>query len=130
MSDEATLINLTECLLESIVEGNWDAYADLCDPSITCFEPEALGNLVEGMDFHRYYFSLERPKAPRPVQVTLASPHVRICGDTAIVSYVRLTQVVDAAGSPLTRSCEETRVWNKQAGGWKHVHFHRSLIIR
>lgn len=28
----------------------------LCDPSMTCFEPEALGNLIEGMDFHKFYF--------------------------------------------------------------------------
>ncbi len=28
----------------------------ICDPGLTCFEPEALGNLVEGMDFHRFYF--------------------------------------------------------------------------
>lgn len=26
------------------------------DPSLTCFEPEALGNLVTGMDFHKFYF--------------------------------------------------------------------------
>lgn len=23
---------------------------------MTAFEPEALGNLVEGMDFHKFYF--------------------------------------------------------------------------
>ena len=28
----------------------------ICDPGLTSFEPEALGNLVEGMDFHRFYF--------------------------------------------------------------------------
>lgn len=28
----------------------------ICDPGLTAFEPEALGNLVEGMDFHRFYF--------------------------------------------------------------------------
>lgn len=26
------------------------------DPSITSFEPEALGNLIVGMDFHKFYF--------------------------------------------------------------------------
>lgn len=28
----------------------------ICDPGLTSFEPEALGNLVEGHDFHRFYF--------------------------------------------------------------------------
>ena len=26
------------------------------DPTITCFEPEAMGNLIVGMDFHKFYF--------------------------------------------------------------------------
>ncbi len=26
------------------------------DPQLTCFEPEAFGNLIEGMDFHKFYF--------------------------------------------------------------------------
>lgn len=28
----------------------------ICDPHLTAFESEALGNLVEGMDFHKFYF--------------------------------------------------------------------------
>lgn len=28
----------------------------ICDPGLTSFEPESLGNLVEGMDFHKFYF--------------------------------------------------------------------------
>lgn len=28
----------------------------ICDPHMTAFEPEAIGNLVEGMDFHKFYF--------------------------------------------------------------------------
>lgn len=31
-------------------------YRKICDPHLTAFEPEALGNLVEGMDFHKFYF--------------------------------------------------------------------------
>lgn len=34
----------------------------MCDPGMTAFEPEALGNLVEGLDFHRFYF--ENRKQP------------------------------------------------------------------
>lgn len=28
----------------------------LCDPNLTSFEPESLGNLITGMDFHKFYF--------------------------------------------------------------------------
>ena len=28
----------------------------LCDDDLTAFEPEALGNLVEGLHFHKFYF--------------------------------------------------------------------------
>lgn len=31
-------------------------YSRISDPHVTAFEPEALGNLVEGMDFHKFYF--------------------------------------------------------------------------
>lgn len=31
-------------------------FSKICDPHLTAFEPEALGNLVEGMDFHKFYF--------------------------------------------------------------------------
>ena len=128
MSDRDTLLNLTKCLLESIVEGNWEAYHELCDPTLTCFEPEANGCLVEGMDFHQFYFDMERPQGGKPphVQTTLASPHVRMLGeDAAVVCYVRLTQGIDGNGAPYTRSSEETRVWHKQQDAWKLVHVHR-----
>lgn len=127
MNEEATLINLTRCLLESIVVGNWEAYSQLCDPTISCFEPEAKGNLVEGMDFHRFYFDLKH--TGMKLQTTMIRPHVRMLGETAIVSYVRVTQVSDSnSGTVLSKSSEETRVWHRKNGEWKHVHFHRSTI--
>jgi calcium/calmodulin-dependent protein kinase (CaM kinase) II len=56
----------------------------------------------------------------------MASPHVRIMGDVAVVSYVRLNQR-SAEGVPSMKAVAETRVWQKQKGVWKHVHFHRSI---
>uniref|UniRef100_A0A8C2ITS5 calcium/calmodulin-dependent protein kinase n=1 Tax=Cyprinus carpio TaxID=7962 RepID=A0A8C2ITS5_CYPCA len=52
----SSIIKITEQLIEAINNGDFEAYAKICDPGLTCFEPEALGNLVEGMDFHRFYF--------------------------------------------------------------------------
>ena len=118
------LLRLNQKLLDSIVEGDWKQYVELCDPTLTCFEPEAMGQLVAGMDFHQFYFQLKA--TPAPHETTMASPHVRVMGDVAVVSYVRLNQRVLPDGSPVTRSVEETRVWQKQSGVWKHVHFHRS----
>ena len=56
----------------------------------------------------------------------MSSPHVRLLGDVAIVSYVRLMQAIDETGDPVTSPFEETRVWQRQQGAWRHVHFHRS----
>ena len=124
-STETQLLELTSQLLQSIGNKDWKRYVELCDPSLTCFEPEALGQLVAGLEFHKYYFDLEGAPAKR--NTTLASPHVRLLGaDGAVVSYIRLIQKLDGAGNPVTVSIEETRVWQRIAGQWKHVHFHRS----
>src|SRR5207253_8148154 len=45
-------------LLDGIAKGDWATYQELCDPSLTAFEPEAMGQLVEGLEFHQFYFSL------------------------------------------------------------------------
>jgi calcium/calmodulin-dependent protein kinase (CaM kinase) II len=126
MSDEVVreLLQLNQRLLDSIARADWATYEQLCDPSLTAFEPEAVGQRVEGLPFHRFYFDLGGAKGP--FNTTMCSPHVRLMGETAVVTYVRLNQRLDAAGVPVTTSTEETRVWQRQNGRWRHVHFHRS----
>lgn len=119
------LLQLNQRLLDSIVQADWATYQELCDPSLTCFEPEAQGQLIEGMAFHEFYFKLGG--TPIPHNTTMASPHVRVMGDAAVISYVRVNQRVTPDGSPVTRTVEETRVWQRTDGQWKHVHFHRSV---
>ena len=124
------LLALTRKLLESIVSGDWKTYTSLVAYDITCFEPEARGHLVEGLPFHEFYFKLGGSGAKPAVTptITLASPNVRLLGeDAAVVSFMRMTQKLDEAGRPITALCEETRVWQRIDGAWKHVHFHRSL---
>lgn len=123
---EAELLASNQRLLEAIVAGDWATYASLCDPSLSCFEPEARGQLVVGLDFHRFYFELPSAGAS-PRRVTMSQPHVRWLGsEAAVISYVRLTQSLDAQGQPQTTRTEETRIWQRRDGQWKHVHFHRS----
>jgi calcium/calmodulin-dependent protein kinase (CaM kinase) II len=47
-------------LLDSIASADWETYAELCAPSLTCFEPEARSSLVAGLECHRYYFDLPK----------------------------------------------------------------------
>lgn len=73
-----------------------------------------MGNLVEGMDFHKFYFEngeitlnslgldfnnfyrLVLGKNYRAINTTILNPHVHLLGDdTACIAYVRLTQYVD-----------------------------------
>ena len=119
------LIELTRSLLDAIQRGDWDAYVELCDPSMTAFEPEARGHLVDGLGFHQFYF--EQGGHLGRHENTITAPHVRYLGDdAAVVSYVRLVQRVGESGQTSTGRYEETRVWHRQESRWWHVHFHRS----
>ena len=51
---------------------------------------------------------------------------VRVLGDVAVVTYVRVVQKLDGQGSPVSAAAMETRIWQKTAAGWKHIHFHRA----
>lgn len=128
MNDEQATIklvlDLNERLLLSITEGDWETYSGLCDPTLTAFEPEARGQLVEGMEFHGFYF--DRGGISGPHNTTICNPHVRLLDNVAVVCYVRLVQRLDA-GNPVTVRSEETRVWHCEEGVWRHVHFHRSV---
>ena len=82
---------------------------------MTAFEPEAIGNLVEGLDFHKFYFDNRKSlqfeiKKPMEFHVVIFSvknnrhltntsilnPHVHLLGDdAAAIAYVRVTQTID-----------------------------------
>ncbi|KAM8881335.1 calcium/calmodulin-dependent protein kinase type II delta chain isoform 5-T6 [Synchiropus picturatus] len=121
------IIKVTEQLIEAINNGDFEAYTKICDPGLTSFEPEALGNLVEGTDFHRFYFDNALSKVRRPIHTILLNPHVHLIGEeAACIAYIRLTQYVDSSGLPRTMQSEETRIWHRRDSKWQNIHFHRS----
>jgi calcium/calmodulin-dependent protein kinase (CaM kinase) II len=123
----AELLQLNQRLLDSIGSADWTTYESLCDPTLSAFEPEGAGQFIEGLAFHRFYFEMRAAGASKAKhQTTIANPKVRLLGDTALVTYIRLTQRVLADGSLGTTSHEETRVWHRSEGQWRMVHFHRS----
>uniref|UniRef100_A0A8C1KFW3 calcium/calmodulin-dependent protein kinase n=1 Tax=Cyprinus carpio TaxID=7962 RepID=A0A8C1KFW3_CYPCA len=121
------IIKVTELLIEAINNGDFEAYTKICDPGLTSFEPEALGNLVEGTEFHRFYFENSLSKGHKPIHTILLNPHVHLIGeDAACIAYIRLTQYMDVSNMPRTMQSEETRVWHRRDGKWQNIHFHRS----
>ncbi|XP_036386609.1 calcium/calmodulin-dependent protein kinase (CaM kinase) II gamma 1 isoform X6 [Megalops cyprinoides] len=126
-SRKQEIIKITEQLIEAINNGDFEAYTRICDPGLTSFEPEALGNLVEGMDFHKFYFENLLSKNSKPVHTTILNPHVHLIGeDAACIAYIRLTQYIDNQGRPRSSQSEETRVWHRRDSKWLNVHFHCS----
>jgi calcium/calmodulin-dependent protein kinase (CaM kinase) II len=123
MTDE--LLTLTQALLNSIAAGDWETYQRLCAPDLTAIEPEAPGQLVEGLAFHRYYFDLGGVKGPH--QTTMCQPRVKLLGaEVAIVTYARVIQKLGLDGHATSTTSMETRIWQRIEGQWRHVHFHRS----
>ncbi|XDV50197.1 hypothetical protein PO909_019299, partial [Leuciscus waleckii] len=126
-SRKQEIIKITEQLIEAINNGDFEAYTRICDPGLTSFEPEALGNLVEGMDFHKFYFENLLSKNSKPVHTTILNPHVHLIGeDAACIAYIRLTQYIDSQGRPRSSQSEETRVWHRRDAKWLNIHFHCS----
>ena len=121
---DGEILALTQRLLDSISSGDWAAYAELCDPGLTAIEPEAPGQVVVGLDFHKFYFDIGGVRGRH--RTTMSGASVRLLGDAAVVTYARLVQRLDPESKPITVASMETRVWQRRDGRWRHVHFHRT----
>jgi len=112
---KAEIVKLTESIIESINNGDLEQYTKLADPHMTAFEPESLGNLVAGLDFHRFYFDnsvsqqqqsggaanggkyLSGGSSIYGKNTTILNPHVHLLGDdAAVIAFVRLTQAYES----------------------------------
>ncbi|XP_071542376.1 calcium/calmodulin-dependent protein kinase type II alpha chain isoform X14 [Panulirus ornatus] len=121
------IIKATEQLIDYINGGDFEGYTKICDTHLTSFEPEALGNLVEGLEFHKFYFDNVLGKNCKTVNTMILNPHVHLLGDdAACIAYIRLTQYMDKHGQAHTQQSEETRVWQRRDHKWQCMHFHRS----
>src|SRR5438270_10265014 len=107
MNDALTteLLQLNQRLLDTIADGDWAAYQELCDPTLTAVEPESHGQLVEGLAFHRFYFDLGGIRGRH--HTTMVRPQVRLLGEVAVVAYVRLVQKLGPDGAPVTAASAE-----------------------
>ncbi len=120
---ESELLALNQRLLNSIAEKDWLTYSELCDPTLTAFEPEAAGQLGRRPRLPRVLFQTPQDRRRTPIHRGLpADSHP---GRRRVIACTRLIQKLDAAGKPKQKRQRNTRL-QKQNGAWKHVHFHRS----
>lgn len=125
------VLDANQKLLDSIERRDYATYISLMDKDCTCFEPEAHGVMLEGLDFHKFFFmGSENPQAR--TNSTIIDPRVRMLGTTgAVVCYTRLLQYDPGNGSVSTKRFDETRVWQCTQLGpetykWSCVHIHKS----
>src|SRR5262249_8298739 len=101
-------------------------YGEVWASPLPAFEPEAAGQLVEGLAFHRFYFNLGGTHGRH--QTTMCSPKVRLMGDAAVVTYARLIQRVGPDGAGVTVASLETRLRPRTDARWRDGHFHRTAL--
>ena len=106
---QSELLELSQQLLDAIDNNNEDRYY----------------NLVENKQDDIKSNSNRRMS-------TMANPTVRIVGKSAIVSYIRLIQEEDNKSSIVTKSYEETRVWEiiekDSLMRWNCIHTHQVVL--
>lgn len=148
------IIHATELLLNALNQGDYETYTQLCDPHMTSFEPENLGNLIDNMEYRRLgmdqarQLQLQHLKAtqdPRASAVAtsaasrqysiIMNPSVYLLGeDAASIAYTKLSQLISAGQLIGVEKSEETRIWHRKEGGKEGgkkllcVHLHRSII--
>ena len=127
INEEKLLLNLSQKLLNSISNKDWDTYVTLCDENLTCVEPETSGAMCEGMNFHKTFFEMPNDENI-VIKENILSPSIKFFGDIAIVCYKRIKQKINIKEKGVSLSSyAETRIWKKfESSTWKMVHFHKS----
>lgn len=122
------IIRLTEQWIAYCTVGDFEAFTRLVDPGITCFMPGTCGNMVEGLDFHKFFFDNVVSRSAKSSNTYVLNPYVHLLGNSAAcIAFTRLTQYIDRSGLPHTQQSEDTVVWLKRSSGWQIVHIHRSV---
>ena len=71
----------------------------------------------------------EFPVPPLPVPPAGAAPDLADLRRYASVALFAERAHAAAPGFALTVGNAETRIWQRQNGRWRHVHFHRGMLI-
>ena len=124
----AEIVALEKAALKRWRQGDPDGFLGLSAPQVTYFDPIHPGRLTGIAQLTEFYNGM-RGKGGGSAAVDIIEPRVDIVGDAALLTYRFLWAGLDADGTVTARSpwnC--TEVYDRQAGQWRIIHTHWSLI--
>ncbi|CAI8021372.1 Calcium/calmodulin-dependent protein kinase type II [Geodia barretti] len=90
-AEEKEILDLTGRLLSVIATKDIKEYSKMCAEDVTCIEPETCGQLVSGLEFHKFF--LDNMPNYTSYQQSMHSPKVHMLGEgAACIAYQRIVQ--------------------------------------
>jgi len=126
--DAEEIVALEKAALKRWRQGDPDGFLALSVPQVTYFDPMLPGRLTGIARFTEFYNGM-RGKGGVSAAIDIVEPRVDVVGDAALLTYRFLWAGLDADGTVTARSpwnC--TEVYHRQAGQWRIIHTHWSLI--
>jgi len=124
----AEIVALEKAALNRWRKGDPDGFLALSVPQVTYFDPILPGRLTGIARLTEFYDGM-RGTGGGSAAIDIIEPRVDIVGDAALLTYRFLWAGLDADGTVVARSpwnC--TEVYHRQAGQWRIIHTHWSLI--
>ncbi len=126
MSDQCTIRGVETALMEllhAVQKADINTYMERVSEEVTCFEPETRGHLLRGVGLHKLL--VEQAVPVETYHIELIDPVIQVEGDMAFAAYtLHLTEIMDKAET--IHSENVTRIFLRDKGAWKMIHFHRS----
>ncbi len=132
------LLDLLDRSLQTIWDGDADAYAALTSEDVSFYEWYISPQRIDGLDFHLREILVHRTTVGGADDTTdlhieheILQPRIQVYGDTAIITYTLFVRAVQG-GRVQHLSHNESRVYHNfgaaDAPDWKLVHCHKSPI--
>ena len=99
---------MTELLLNALNQGDYDTYTRLCDPHMTSFEPENLGNLIDNMEYRRLCLDQARQLQFHHLQQQQLLAHNQTAGQSAVAAAASAAAAAAAAAAASLAGCQST----------------------
>ena len=132
--DHPDLLDLVHRSLQSIWDGDANAYRAITVEDVSFFEWYISPQRIDGLDFHLREIAVHAQVlsgSDGQIEHEILQPRIQRYGDTAILSYTLLIRSTSEAGV-VHKSHNESRVFHNfgtdDAPVWKLVHCHKSPI--